>query len=129
MIFSEPFLPVTIIITAYNEEEVLEQKIKNTLAIDYPGDKLQIIFITDGTTDDSARKFDQYPQINLLHQSERKGKYAAIKRAMQKVKTPIVIFSDANTMVNKECIRNIVPHYYDEKVGGVAGEKKIISSK
>jgi poly-beta-1,6-N-acetyl-D-glucosamine synthase len=48
---------------------------------------------------------------------------------MQKVQTPIVIFSDANTMLNKDCIKNIVPHYYDEKVGGVAGEKKVISSK
>ena len=64
-----------------------------------------------------------------LHQPERKGKYAAIKRAMQNVQTPVVIFSDANTMLNKECIKNIVPHYNDEKVGGVAGEKKIISNK
>jgi poly-beta-1,6-N-acetyl-D-glucosamine synthase len=126
---SLPALPVTIIITAYNEEAILEQKIKNTLAIDYPADKLQIIFITDGSTDDSADLFNRYPFITLLHQPERKGKYAAIKRAMQKVETPVVIFSDANTMLNKECIKNIVPHYNNEKVGAVAGEKKIISNK
>ena len=124
-----PVLPVTIIITAYNEEAVLEQKIKNTLAIDYPSGKLHIIFITDGSTDDSLKLFNRYPFITLLHQPERKGKYAAIKRAMQIVQTPVVIFSDANTMLNKECIKNIVPHYNNEKVGGVAGEKKIISNK
>lgn len=122
-------LPVTIIVTAYNEEAVLEQKIKNTLAIDYPAGDLRYIFITDGSTDDSAQLFNRYPYITLLHQPERKGKYAAIKRAMQIVQTPVVIFSDANTMLNKECIKNIIPHFNDEKVGGVAGEKKIISSK
>jgi biofilm PGA synthesis N-glycosyltransferase PgaC len=126
---SFPELPVTIIITAYNEEPVLEQKIKNTLAIDYPAALLHIIFITDGSTDDSHKFFNRYPFITLLHQPERKGKYAAIKRAMQKVQTPVVIFSDANTMLNKECIQKIIPHYQDEKVGGVAGEKKIINSK
>ena len=126
---SLPALPVTIIITAYNEEAVLEQKIKNTLAIDYPVDKLNVIFITDGSSDDSAQLFNRYPFITQLHQPERKGKYAAIKRAMQNVQTPVVIFSDANTMLNKECIKNIVPHYDDEKVGAVAGEKKIISNK
>ncbi|HEY6062162.1 MAG TPA: glycosyltransferase family 2 protein [Chitinophagaceae bacterium] len=126
---SLPDLPVTLIIIAYNEEAVLEQKVKNTLAIDYPADKLHIVFITDGSSDDSARFFKRYPFITLLHQPERKGKYAAIKRAMQKVETPIVIFSDANTMLNVECIKNIVPHYKDEKVGAVAGEKKIISNK
>ena len=122
-------LPVTIIITAYNEEEILEQKIENTLAIDYPAGKLHIIFITDGSSDDSAQLFNRYPFITRLHQPERQGKYAAIKRAMQKVQTPVVIFSDANTMLNRECVKNIVPHYDDEKVGGVAGEKKIINNK
>lgn len=124
-----PDLPVTMIITAYNEEAVLEQKIKNTLAIDHPAGKLHIVFITDGSSDDSSALFKRYPFITLLHQPERKGKYAAIKRAMQKVQTPVVIFSDANTLLNKDCIKNILPHYNDEKVGGVAGEKKIISNK
>ncbi len=122
-------LPVTIIVTAYNEEDVLEQKIRNTLAIDYPADKLQIIFITDGSSGDPARVFTNYPSVRLMHQPERKGKYAAIKRAMQSVQTPVVVFSDANTLLNKECIKNIVPHYSDERVGGVAGEKKITGSK
>ncbi|HMK24831.1 MAG TPA: glycosyltransferase family 2 protein [Chitinophagaceae bacterium] len=122
-------LSVTIIITAYNEEAVLEQKIKNTLAIDYPAGQLHIIFITDGSSDDPAPLFNRYPSITLLHQPERKGKYAAIKRAMQKVQTPVVVFSDANTMLNKQCINNIVLHYADEKTGAVAGEKKITGNK
>lgn len=122
-------MPATIIVTAYNEETILEQKIKNTLAIDYPADKLRIIIITDGSTDGSEKIVQQYPSVVLLHQAERRGKYAAIKRAMQQVKTPIVVFSDANTMLNVACLKRIAVHYKNEKVGGVAGEKKIIRDK
>jgi cellulose synthase/poly-beta-1,6-N-acetylglucosamine synthase-like glycosyltransferase len=57
---------------------------------------------------------------------ERKGKLAAIKNAMLLIKTPVVVFSDANAMLNKECVQKIVRHYLDPRVGGVAGEKKII---
>ncbi len=119
-------LPVTLIVSAYNEEQVLEQKIKNTLAIEYPPDLLTIIFVIDGSADGSLEMIQKHPAIILLHQKERRGKFAAIKRAMQLVQTPIVVFSDANTMLNKECIGRIVAHYHDPKVGGVAGEKKIL---
>jgi biofilm PGA synthesis N-glycosyltransferase PgaC len=119
-------LPVTLIITACNEEQILEQKINNTLAINYPNDKLKIIFVTDGSSDNSMELIRQYPSIILMHQQERRGKFAAIKRAMQRVDTPVVIFSDANTMLNKESIEHIASHYRDSKVGGVAGEKKIL---
>jgi poly-beta-1,6-N-acetyl-D-glucosamine synthase len=128
-VISEDVLPVTLIVTAYNEEKIIEQKIRNTLSIDYPPDKLKLIFITDGSTDGSEKIVQQFPSIALLHQPERKGKYAAIKRAMKQVQTSVVIFSDANTMLNAACIKNIMTHYSNEKVGGVAGEKKIISNK
>jgi biofilm PGA synthesis N-glycosyltransferase PgaC len=120
-------LPVTIVIAAYNEASILEQKVKNTLAIDYPPDKLKVIFVTDGSTDGSDMIIRKYPSLILLHQAERQGKLAAVKRAMQLVKTPVVVFSDANAMLNKECIQKIVGHYNDPGTGGVAGEKKIIS--
>jgi cellulose synthase/poly-beta-1,6-N-acetylglucosamine synthase-like glycosyltransferase len=119
-------LAVTLIVSACNEEKVLEQKIKNTLAINYPEDKLKIIFVTDGSSDGSMQIIGQYPSITLMHQQERKGKFAAIKRSMQWVNTPVVIFSDANTMLNKESVEHIAAHYHDLKVGGVAGEKKIL---
>ena len=128
-ISDEETLSVTLIVTAYNEELILEEKIKNTLTINYPADKLHLIFITDGSTDDSVKLVKQYPSIILLHQPERKGKYAAIKRAMQSVTTPIVVFSDANTKLNAGCIKKIASHYSNEKTGGVAGEKKIVRNK
>lgn len=123
------FIPVTLIVAVYNEATILEEKIRNTLAIDYPSDKLQIIFVDDGSSDDSANIIRKYPSVKLLQQEVRSGKIAAIKRAMRSVKTPVVVFSDANSMLNKESIHTIVSHYSNKKVGGVAGEKKIFHNQ
>lgn len=123
------YLPVTMIITSYNEEGILEQKISNICDLDYPEHLLKIIFVTDGSDDHSAEIVSRYPFINLLHQKERKGKYAAIKRAMRRVETPVVIFSDANTMLNRDAVKRMVVHYNNKKTGGVAGEKKIVVNK
>ncbi len=122
-------LPATIVIAAYNESSVILQKIKNCLEIDYPRHLLNIIFITDGSNDDSGELIGQYDFITLLHQSKREGKSAALKRAMRFVRTPVVIFSDANSMLNPGCIRAMMRHYANKKVGGVAGEKKILQSR
>jgi len=120
--------PVTLIIAAYNEEDIIRQKIENSLSLDYPKDVLNLIFITDGSTDHTPAIVQLYPQIQHLHSDARQGKVAAMHRAMSFVKTPYVIFSDANTLLNKESIRNLVQHYQNAEVGGVAGEKKILQS-
>ncbi|MFI5186755.1 MAG: glycosyltransferase family 2 protein [Chitinophagales bacterium] len=122
-------LPVTLIVAAYNEGSVLSQKIENCFEIDYPRELLKVIFITDGSTDNSIELIRQCDLITLLHQSKREGKSAALKRAMRFVQTPVVVFSDANSMLNPGCIRAIVRHYANKKVGGVAGEKKILQGK
>ncbi len=119
---------VTLIVAAYNEENFILEKINNSLAIDYPADKLQFILITDGSTDATPVLAAGFDRIRLLHTPERKGKVAAMHRAMSFVTTPIVVFSDANTLLNPESIRNITRHYSDERTGGVAGEKKIMAS-
>ncbi len=116
---------VTLVIAAFNEEKILLQKIQNSLLQDYPPRLLAVIINTDGSADGSGSIIKQYPEIIHLHNEERKGKAAAVKRAMQFVKTPYVIFSDANTMLNAQCIKKITRHFSDPKVGGVAGEKKI----
>ncbi|HTE25987.1 glycosyltransferase family 2 protein [Flavitalea sp.] len=119
---------VTLLVAAYNEEQFILQKIENTLSLDYPSENLDIVFITDGSTDRTSEIVKLYPQITLLHQPARNGKIAAMHRAMGMVNTPYVIFSDANTILNKASIKNIIRHYQDPKVGGVAGEKKVIQS-
>ncbi len=120
---------VTLIVPVYNEAEFLEAKIDNTFNLKYPDYKLHIIFITDGSTDISNQIIEKYAGINLMFEDERKGKMAAINRAMTRVTSPVVIFSDANTMLNEDCIKIIVTQYNDAKVGGVAGEKKIGDTK
>jgi cellulose synthase/poly-beta-1,6-N-acetylglucosamine synthase-like glycosyltransferase len=116
---------ITLIVAAFDEGDFIEKKIRNSLELDYPSGKLHWIFITDGSSDTTPDIIRNYPQIRLLHQPERKGKVAAMNRAIRYVETPYTIFSDANTLLNPLCVREIVKHYSDEKVGGVSGEKKI----
>jgi biofilm PGA synthesis N-glycosyltransferase PgaC len=120
-----PLPDVTLLIAAYNEEDFIRQKIENTLNLDYPKDKLKLFFVTDGSSDSTADIVRGYPQITHFHESQRRGKIHAVNRVMRFVTTPIVIFCDANTFLNHGAIRNIVRHYADPQVGGVAGEKRI----
>lgn len=116
---------VTLLIAAWNEEDYIEAKIKNSLALNYPSEKLFYLFITDGSTDNTPTIISKYPQIKLMHNTIRSGKTAAINRAMKSVTTDIVVFSDANTMINADAVLEIVKHYSDEKIGCVAGEKRV----
>jgi biofilm PGA synthesis N-glycosyltransferase PgaC len=119
----------TLVIAAYNEESFIEEKIHNTLALDYPEDKLDILIVTDGSTDRTAEKVRRFARIKHYHEDGRKGKIHAVNRVMKWVQSPIVIFCDANTYLNPPAIKNIVRHYQHEKTGGVAGEKRIFTKK
>jgi len=116
---------ISIIVAAYNEAGFIEEKIKNTFSLAYPPDKIHFIFVTDGSTDGTPGIVSRYPLIQLLHAAERNGKIGAIQRAMKEVQTELVVFTDANTMINKEALLNISRHYRDTKTGAVAGEKRI----
>ncbi|WP_342327859.1 glycosyltransferase family 2 protein [Pedobacter sp. FW305-3-2-15-E-R2A2] len=123
----EAVLPgISVLIAAYNEEDIIEEKIRNTLALNYPKDKVQVIFITDGSTDHTAKKVSAYPEVTLLHSDARAGKMAAIKRAIPFLEMEIIVFTDANTFLNKDALLELVKHYQNPKVGAVAGEKRIL---
>ena len=113
------------VVAAWNEEDTIAEKIENTLSLDYPSDKLDFIVITDGSTDKTPQIVYQFADVKLMHQDERNGKTAALNRAMEHVKSEIVIFSDANAMLNKDSIQEIVKHYENPEVGCVAGEKEL----
>lgn len=115
----------TILIAAYNEIDCISEKVQNTLALEYPENKLQVMFVTDGSDDGTPDLLKRFDGIEVLHQDKRQGKIAAINRAMRHVQTPIVVFSDANTLLNKSAIWEITKHYQNPKVGAVAGEKRI----
>ena len=116
---------VTLLVAAYNEETCIEDKIVNSLNLDYPKDKLSIFFVTDGSTDNTPDIIKKFHAVKLFHDFQRRGKIHAVNRVMKLVKTPIVVFSDANTLLNQHAIRNLVRHYQNPAVGGVAGEKRI----
>jgi cellulose synthase/poly-beta-1,6-N-acetylglucosamine synthase-like glycosyltransferase len=115
----------TLVVAAYNEQGFIKDKIANTLLLNYPPGKLNLLFITDGSTDDTPNIIAQYPQIQLLHQPQRGGKIVAIHRAMEFVHTDAVVFTDANTFLNKDALIKICRHYSDTTVGAVAGEKRV----
>lgn len=116
---------VTLVVPAYNEEDFIDEKVKNSLELDYPKNKLKIIFIADGSNDGTVDKLNMYNEITVLYDDIRAGKSAAENRAMKFVKTPFVIFCDANTYLNKNAVKEIVKHYKDDNIGGVSGEKRI----
>lgn len=116
---------VTLLICAYNEEDVIADKMQNTRALDYPEGKLKVVFATDGSNDRTNERLAEYPEVTVLYKPERKGKTAALNRAIPYVKTPLVIFTDANTHLNAKAIKEIVTCFMDKKVGCVAGEKRI----
>ena len=123
---SAPFTPsLTLIVAAYNESRFIEEKIQNTLRLVYPKDKICFIFITDGSTDGTPEIIARYPAIKLMHRPERLGKIVAVHRAMEEVTSEIVVFTDANTMLNEAALLNISRHYREAKVGAVAGEKRV----
>jgi len=117
---------VTFIVAAYNEEDCIEKKILNSLEQDYPSGRIEFLFVTDGSTDGTNDIIRKYPQVKLLFQPERRGKSAALNRVVSVASNDILIFSDANTILNRDAVKQIARHYADPKVGGVAGEKKVI---
>ena len=121
--------PVTLLIAAYNEEDIVEEKMANTAQLTYPAGKLNIIWITDGSTDRTNERLAKYKDVEVLFEPKRAGKTAALNRAIFFVKTPLVIFTDANTMLNNEAVIEIAKAFNDKKVGCVAGEKRIASKE
>jgi len=117
---------VTVLVAAYNEEDLIEEKVLNTINLDYPKEKVQFIFITDGSTDRTAERIRKYNGIMVLHEDQRSGKMAAIKRAIPFINGEITVFTDANTFLNKEALLELIKHYQNPKVGAVAGEKRIM---
>lgn len=119
---------VTLIVAAYNEEDVIAAKVRNLQSLDYPADKLTLLFVTDGSTDDTVVKLNEFENVTVHHEQARTGKIGAINRVMPLVTTPIVVLTDADAMLNTSAIRAIVRHYRDPMVGGVSGEKRIRES-
>ncbi|WP_354332055.1 glycosyltransferase family 2 protein [Pedobacter sp. CG_S7] len=116
----------TLVVAAFNEQDFIEAKIANTLALNYPASKLEFVFVTDGSSDLTPEIVSRYPKIKLLHSPDRKGKIAAVHRAIQQITSELIVFTDANTFLNKDALVYLCRHYADKKVGAIAGEKRVM---
>ncbi len=117
------------IVASYNEGDIIEEKILNSLSLDYPKDKLKTILVTDGSNDNSAEIIKKYPGIIHFHRSERAGKLAAVNRVIRELGEPIVVFSDANAMLSIQSLRKMAGHFQNNRVGAVAGEKIVLNDQ
>ena len=125
---SDDCLPeVTLMVCAYNEEDIIAEKMANTHLLDYPADRLHLVWVTDGSTDNTNTLLSAYPEVEIVYSPERRGKAAALKHGITEVKTEIVMMTDANTMLNPGAVREIVRLMQDPKVGCVSGEKKVMA--
>ena len=120
---------MTLMICAYNEEDVVAEKMENTLALDYPRDKFRIMWVTDGSNDRTNELLAAYPEVDIVFSPERRGKTAALKHGLQELKTRYVAFTDANTMINPQAMREIARLFMDPTVGCVSGEKRVVAKK
>ncbi|HKC87478.1 MAG TPA: glycosyltransferase, partial [Blastocatellia bacterium] len=115
---------VSVIIAAYNEERDIKAKLKNTLALDYPRERMEIIVASDCSTDrtDEIVRSFRMQGVILYRQPDRFGKTVAQNRAVEVSSGEILVFSDATTMYEPDAIRKIVRSFADPEVGCVAGQ-------
>ncbi|HEX2998045.1 MAG TPA: glycosyltransferase family 2 protein [Anaerolineales bacterium] len=119
--------PVTLLIAAHNEESVIESKIRNSLAIDYPKDRIQVLIVADGSTDKTCEIVKRYTNsgVDLLFEPRRGGKMAAINRALPQARGEIVVFSDANNYYPEDVLCHLIRPFGDPRVGAATGAKVI----
>lgn len=121
---SEDELPeVTLMICAYNEQDIVEIKMENTRQITYP--KLHVVWVTDGSNDSTNDLLAKYHDVEVIYSPERRGKTAALNHGLSLVKDELIVMTDANTMLNPESIQEIVRCFMDPQVACVSGEKRV----
>ncbi|MFP4013102.1 MAG: glycosyltransferase family 2 protein [Chitinispirillaceae bacterium] len=128
----DEYLPsVGVLVPAYNEEKVIRRKIENILAIDYPPEKISVWVGSDCSDDRTEEIVSEIkdPRVHLWRAPSRGGKTGIVNRLAPLVTSEIILFTDANTMHRKGCLRAMVKHFADPQVGGVAGHIEHITSE
>ncbi len=116
---------VTLMICAYNEQDIVDLKMENTQQITYP--KLKVVWVTDGSNDQTNDYLAKYHDVEVIYSPERRGKTAALNHGLALIKSELVVMTDANTMLNPESVLEIVRCFMDPKVACVAGEKRVVA--
>lgn len=112
---------ISIVVSAYNEESVIAEKIRNCLALDYPRDQLEILIGDDGSADRTAEIAESFAEVRLIRAEKNAGKAAMLNRLVREATGSILLFCDANTMFFPNVARKIVQPFQDARIGCVCG--------
>lgn len=126
----EPQPSVTLLISAYNEEKVIAEKIHNALSLDYPADLLEIVVVSDGSSDRTPQIVSEFADkgVVLRHYEGRVGKTACLNRAVPLATGQIIVFSDANSNYDRDALKALVHPFLDSTIGFVTGWTRYGSS-
>lgn len=123
--------PVTIVIAAYNEAKHIEATVRNKLELDYPRELLEVIVVSDGSSDGTdyivRRLAAADDRVRLIRQEPRQGKTAALNLALAEAKNNIIVFSDANSIYERGALKSLVRNFADPDVGYVSGQMKYVN--
>ena len=124
---------VSLLVAAYNEERVIAGKIRNSLALDYPPELLEIVVASDGSTDGTGQIVtslaEAHPRVRLLDFSQNRGKVAALNEAVPQLEGEIVAFSDASSVLEPDSVRRLVESFADPRVGAVSGVYRLLKKE
>ncbi len=125
----EFFPSVTLLIAAYNEADIIKEKIENSLALRYPSGLLKIIVVSDGSTDATNEITNQFKHagVQLIADTSNQGKATALNTGMDEITSEIVVLSDANVMYQTNAVLKLVRHFSDEKIGAVSGKVILVN--
>lgn len=124
------FMPtVSMVVAAYNEEKVIRDKIDNCRALDYPEERIEFLFGSDGSTDATVELIRScgVPNVRLLAFPQREGKARVLNKLVPEARGEVLVFSDANTIYQPDALRKMMAHFADPSVGGVCGYLRLIS--
>ena len=119
---------VSLVISAFNEADVIAGKVRNALELDYPADRLEVVVVSDASSDETDSIVTSFadPRVRLHRQSERRGKTAGLNAVVPTLSGDIVVFSDANAMYERDALLMIVRNFADPQVGCVTGEARYL---
>ncbi len=116
---------VNIIIPTWNEENTIEGKLKNTLGLRYPKNKLEVMVIDSGSTDNTKKIVKKFKNVKLMTETVRMGKASALNKAFKKCKNDLIVITDADCRLKKDVLFKSVPYFADDSIGGITGRQNI----
>lgn len=118
---------ISIVIPTYNEASVIEDKIRNTLNLNYPFNKIEIVVIDSASTDGTPDIAERFEQVKVIRQAERKGKSSALAEVFKIVTGKVIVITDADALLDKNVLVNALPYLADISVGAVTGKQILIN--